>query len=147
MAQFCRNLVRQLHRAVLQEPCLPMVKHGFCASDLAGIQIYRALLQWGRQNGSPCNSSQRGRTSLESATQLCLIFQHRPVGSWFDRATCKGTHKVAHKETQNEKHKKRKSIEPNTLNNTHRSTHRTTQRKIQRNMQSKTLGNAQPNGL
>eukprot|EP00439_Symbiodinium_sp_Y106_P079957 s740_g18.t1 len=33
-----------------------IAKHGICATDLAGIQIYRALLQWGRHTGNQANA-------------------------------------------------------------------------------------------
>ncbi|CAE7254958.1 unnamed protein product, partial [Symbiodinium necroappetens] len=40
-----------------------IAKHGICATDLAGIQIYRALLQWGRKDtGKP---QANARTPLE----------------------------------------------------------------------------------
>jgi len=57
--------------ALLQAYDQTIVKYGICASDLAGIQIYRSLLQSGRQHVYPgvAGMRRRHRAAVDSALQ------------------------------------------------------------------------------
>lgn len=54
--------------ALLQAYDITIAKHGICASDLEGIQIYRALLQWGRQQAAAEAIKISPRTKLQSSS-------------------------------------------------------------------------------
>eukprot|EP00429_Kryptoperidinium_foliaceum_P024639 CAMPEP_0176136542 /NCGR_PEP_ID=MMETSP0120_2-20121206/69295_1 /TAXON_ID=160619 /ORGANISM="Kryptoperidinium foliaceum, Strain CCMP 1326" /LENGTH=191 /DNA_ID=CAMNT_0017472323 /DNA_START=44 /DNA_END=616 /DNA_ORIENTATION=+ len=58
-----------------------ITKHGIRSSDLAGIQIYRALLQWGRQQGGGGGADARQDLPQESPKPLGSANRGAPQNS------------------------------------------------------------------
>ncbi|CAE8695288.1 unnamed protein product, partial [Polarella glacialis] len=63
--------------ALLKAYDVTIAKHGICASDLDGIQIYRALLQWGRQQGAAKAAGEAIRRPLVAVDVLARPLEGR----------------------------------------------------------------------